>query len=578
MDGSIDWCCFPHIESASIFAGILDIKKGGHFSIRPKESFKSAQEYVKNTNVLNTTFETSEGTVVLTDFMPMKEGHDFGVHELQAIFRKITSVRGDVEIDIDFRPRFDFARVKTTFEEYDWGVLALTGDEKACLTSPFKLNTGEDGATGSYTIEEGETCWFALQYGLDIYIDPAVCENALEDTLSYWQAWAHTCDLGSCVFHGPWHDLIVRSGLVLKLLTHHETGAICAAPTTSLPEEIGGLRNWDYRFNWVRDSAFTAQALQSIGHKEEAENNLKWFLDICRGAHEPRDIQIMYGLHGEAELEEHELSHLSGYRDSRPVRIGNAASKQKQLDIYGELLNAFYQTAKGGEDIPEEDWEYILKIVDYVCDVWATKDSGIWEVRGGPEHFTYSKLMCWVALDRGLKISKLKGYKAPVSKWEKCKDEIKNAILDRGFSTELNSFVRVFDGEALDATSLLVPVVGFLPFDDSRVQGTIDATIEGLTDENGLVYRYLKEDGLPGKEGSFTLCSFWLVSVLALSGRVKEAEDVFENILKYISPLGLFAEEIDPETGEHLGNFPQAFSHIGLINSAFYLGKHEERG
>jgi GH15 family glucan-1,4-alpha-glucosidase len=370
---------------------------------------------------------------------------------------------------------------------------------------------------------------------------------------------------------------IVRSGLVLKLLTHHETGAICAAPTTSLPEEIGGSRNWDYRFNWIRDASFTVQALKNAGHVKEAKNNLKWFMDICKGAHEPRDIQIMYGLHGEADLEEIELPHLSGYRNSRPVRIGNGAAKQKQLDIYGELLNAFYETTQYRGVVSRGDWGYVMKILDYVCDVWNTTDAGIWEVRSGAQHFVYSKLMCWVAIDRGIKIAELSNFEAPIGRWDKCREDIKNAILQRGFNKKLNSFVQSFDSETLDATSLLIPIRGFLPFDDDRVQGTIDAALKGLTTKNGLVYRYKGEDGLPGSEGAFVLCSFWLVDVLALSGRVEEAEDVFNNLLKYISPLGLFAEEIDPETGEQLGNFPQAFSHIGLVNSALYLGKTKRR-
>ncbi|MEE8401399.1 MAG: glycoside hydrolase family 15 protein [Candidatus Hydrothermarchaeaceae archaeon] len=572
-DGSIDWCCFPHIESPSIFAGILDINKGGHFVVQPKGSFNSRQNYIKNTNILETEFRTSSGRVTLTDFMPMRRGHEAGIHELQAIYRKIAGAEGQVKMEVDFSPRFDYARSKTTLEATEWGILARGENDKACITSPFKLKTSRESAFGSFTAKEGEDVWMVLQYGIDIAIDPKVCEEALKNTIGYWTDWVHNCQSSKCIFGGPLHDLIVRSGLVLKLLTHHETGAICAAPTTSLPEEIGGTRNWDYRFNWVRDSAFTVQALYNLGHIDEAKKYLKWFMDICKGAHEPHEIQIMYGLHGEQDLEEKELGHLSGYRNSRPVRIGNGAAKQKQLDIYGELLNAFYGLTQYGEDITEDDWDYIVKIVDYVCNVWDTKDSGIWEARSGPKHYVYSKLMCWVAVDRGIKIAKSGKFDVPLKRWKDSRDKIKNTLLKKGFSKKLNSFVQSFDSEILDATSLLIPMEGLLGFDDPRVQATIDATIEGLTSEEGLVFRYKGEDGLPGKEGAFTLCTFWLVNALTLSGRILEAEKIFKSVLKHASPLGLFSEEIDPETGAQLGNFPQAFSHIGLINSALYLGK-----
>jgi GH15 family glucan-1,4-alpha-glucosidase len=413
-----------------------------------------------------------------------------------------------------------------------------------------------------------------LRYGDHTPLRPEECESLLHRTTRYWADWAHDCQLDRCVFRGPWHDHVVRSGLVLKLLSHPETGAIAAAPTTSLPEVIGGVRNWDYRFAWIRDASFTVQALHTVGHVQEALHYFQWLRDIAHkhtdsGAH--GDIRIMYGLHGQLDLEEQVLNHMSGYRDSAPVRIGNAAVNQRQLDVYGELINAFHDTRRYGEEISQEDWHFIRIIADHVCQIWNTEDSGIWEVRGGPRHFTYSKLMCWVALDRSIELAEKGGFEAPLQRWTGTREEIRQAILERGFNQKQNSFVQSFGSQALDATSLLIPVVGFLPPDDTQVQRTIEATLQHLT-VNGLVHRYLGDDGLPGQEGAFVLCTFWLVDALILSGQVEKAEELFLNALHYISPLGLFAEEIDPESGHQLGNYPQALSHIGLMNSALRLG------
>jgi GH15 family glucan-1,4-alpha-glucosidase len=362
----------------------------------------------------------------------------------------------------------------------------------------------------------------------------------------------------------------VRSGLVLKLLTHGETGAIAAAATTSLPEIIGGVRNWDYRFNWIRDSVFTVQSLYNLGNQKEARSLFNWYKRLYKGV-KISDIQIMYGMHGEKELTEKKLWHLSGYKNSRPVRIGNAAVSQLQLDVYGEILNMAFETSRYGESLSKNDWEFLAKIVNHVCRTWHHKDFGIWEARSEKKHFVYSKLMCWVAIDRGLKIAEKKQFKCPSQKWEKTRDEIKNSILENGYNKDINSFTQSYHSNTLDAANLLIPIFGFLPFDDPRVNGTINATLKYLT-KDGLVFRYLSKDGLPGKEGAFVLCTFWLIDCLALSGQTKKAEKMLVNLIKYISPLGLFAEEIDPERRIMLGNFPQAFSHIGLINSALYIG------
>jgi GH15 family glucan-1,4-alpha-glucosidase len=571
-DGSIDWCCFPHIESPSLFAALLDADKGGHFSIRPLSNYQSQQHYIENTNVLETVFATPSGTVNLTDFMPVGKAGEEGQHGGQTIIRKVTCTEGSVKMELDFKPKFDYARVNADLIRDKTGILVVHGEERIFLFSPIYLQIRSQGAVGPLTIEEGNTVWFALQYGYQDPLTPDGCLGCLEETLEYWNAWRHQCEADKCVFSGPWHDLIIRSGLVLKLLIHKSTGSICAAPTTSLPEEIGGVRNWDYRYNWIRDASFTVQALFNMGHIDEAENYLNWFLDICRGVENPSDIQIMYGLHGETELKEVELDHLCGYKDSRPVRIGNRAAQQKQLDIYGEIVNAIYEISRYNEGITEEQWVIVRRVVDYVCEVWDTPDSGIWEVRKETRHFLYSKLMCWVALDRGIRIGQEWDETAVITKWESVRELIRTAILNKGFSRKMKSFVQSFDSDILDATNLLIPMMGFLPFEDPRVQGTINATMEYLMVDKCLVYRYLGDDGLPGKEGAFILCTFWLVDTLTLSGRIHEAKEIFVNILKYVSPLGLLAEEIDPETGHQLGNFPQAFSHIGLINSALYLG------
>jgi GH15 family glucan-1,4-alpha-glucosidase len=570
-DGSIDWCCLPHLESPSVFAAILDVEKGGQFHLRPREQSEAKQTYIENTNVLQTMFETPSGVVTLTDFMPVK-GEADSLH--RAILRKVTCRQGRVELEVEFKPRFDYARAVPTLEPAQDGIVARWHDQSLFLQSPFPLQLREGEAQGSFTIGEGQTQWFVLQYGHQVSLDPEECKSLLDRTVHYWSHWAHDCQRDRCVFRGPWHDHVVRSGLVLKLLTHPETGAIAAAPTTSLPEVIGGVRNWDYRFAWIRDASFTVQALYNAGHVEEALHYFQWLRNLTHTHAEQRaqtDIQIMYSLHGELELEEEELDHLSGYRNSAPVRIGNAAFNQRQLDVYGELVTAFYETRRYGQDISSEDWHYISTIVDQVCMIWNTEDSGIWEVRGGPRHFTYSKLMCWVALDRSIQMAETKGFKGPLEKYRKTRKAIREAILERGFSPKLNSFVQAFDSEVLDATSLLIPLMGFLPADDPRVQGTIEATLKHLT-ANGLVYRYIGDDGLLGREGAFALCTFWLVDALALSGQVEKSEELFLNILKYTSPLGLLAEEIDPASGHQLGNYPQAFSHIGLMNSALRLG------
>ncbi len=366
----------------------------------------------------------------------------------------------------------------------------------------------------------------------------------------YWREWAEASpETKEEPIGGEWHRTVIRSALALKLLINHESGAICAAPTTSLPEDVGGVRNWDYRYNWIRDAAFTVRALAEVGHTDEATSYFDLCLDHC-SRHEPADIHPMYGLDGGEVPDERTLDHLSGYRDSAPVRVGNAAADQDKLDVYGELVQGMYATSRYGADIDEGEWDVLRDIIDYVCEAWREPDAGIWETRSDRQHFVYSKVMCWVALDRGIDIVDATDFDGPVDDWKESRDAILEAVLEKGYSESADSFVRAFgDEDTLDATSLLIPLVGFLPADDPRVQSTIDATLDRLVTGDGLVKRYEGDDGLPGEEGAFALCSFWLVSALALSGRVEEAAALFDDALEHVSPLGLLAEEVDPETG-----------------------------
>lgn len=571
-DGSVDWFPFPHIESPSMFAAVLDPDRGGRFRITPTGSFDSIQQYIDRTNVLETTFQTATGTATVTDFMPPAGKTD---HPKKVLYRKVSCTEGTVTVEVELEPRFDYDRAETTLESTDVGIRAEGENERAVLESPVSLDIRDGRATGTVALATDETGWFLLRCtgAENADTDP---EAALETTIDYWHDWAHSCPEDTdCIFGGPWHDLAVRSGLVLKLMTHTETGAIAAAPTTSLPEEIGGVRNWDYRFTWPRDATFIVQALANLGHTEEARSYFDWFLGLCH-VDDPEQIQPLYGLHGETDLTEREIEGFSGYRNSAPVRIGNDAADQRQLDTYGELVLAAHETSRQGDPLTHDDWTSLRAIIEYVCEVWDEKDAGIWEVRGDLHHFVYSKVMCWAALDRGLAIADDENFEAPVDRWRETRAAIKRAVLNHGFDNDLNSFVQSFDEtETLDATGLLLPIVGFLPVDDPRVQGTIDAIDERLATDDGLVHRYDGDDGLPGDEGAFVLCSFWLINALALSGRVEEARERFESILEYVSPLGLLAEEIDPETGAQLGNVPQAFSHTGLITAALYLGNAE---
>ena len=566
-DGSVDWLPLPHVESPSVFAAILDADRGGRFQVRPVDPYQSAQRYRRGTNVLSTDFYVPSGRGTLTDWMAFSERTD---DPPDVLYRKLACTDGSIDFAADFAPRPNYARSVPEFVETDRGVIARSDETDLLLSGPTSFAVDRHSARTTVSLGAGETAWFALRYGHDGPHDPRTFQDALERTIQAWRTWVHRCDHPSqCIYDGHRHHLVVRSELVLKLLTHTETGSIVAAPTTSLPETVGGTRNWDYRYNWIRDAALTVQALYKLGHVAEASSYFSWLLTHVY--EEPASIRPLYGLHGETSTAEETLDHLEGYRGSAPVRVGNDAHDQLQLDVYGELVLAMYETSRYGETITRSDWGALREILDYVVDVWRRPDAGIWEVRTEPRQFVHSKVMCWTALDRGVRIVEETDLEGPVERWRATRAAVRDAVLSRGYDAEQGSFVQAFGGDALDATALLVPIVGFLPFDDPRVQGTIDAIERRLTTDRGLVYRYDGDDGLPGSEGTFVLCSFWLVNALALSGRVDEAEALFDSITSHTSPLGLLSEEIDSESGMLLGNFPQAFSHLGLINSALYL-------
>lgn len=600
IDGSVDWLCFPYLESPSIFAAILDSKKGGNFAIFPRIAYNCAQTYIDETNILQTTFYTALGTVVITDFMPVKEVAMACSYPVSSFLRKVSCLKGEVPLAVIFKPRFNYAQNPPELRSLPEGIVGQFMQEEILLKTPITLSIGSKCnkeleetsyqeywddypiAFAHFNLKESEKLWFSLNYtmkteGIKEEVKEKVnkkmhLEELLDKTAQYWQNWAHNCRKSISISDNTWHNLLVRSGLTLKLLTDPESGAIAAAATTSLPEQIGGVRNWDYRYAWIRDASFTIQALYHLGHDQEVSDYRRWIMKIIHQNKDLSTIDIMYGIHFEKDLKEEILSNLGGYKGSTPVRIGNGAVKQKQLDIFGELVNVIYETSRYGQEILPESWEIIREVVNYVCQVWNTKDSGIWEVRGNLRHFVYSKVMCWCALDRGIRIANTKQLSAPIDDWIQAREQIKDTILSRGFNPKLNSFRQALDEDALDSSNLLIPTLGFLPAKDPRVQGTIDATIKYLNAGNGLFYRYVSDDGLAGNEGCFLLCSFWLIKALALSSRFKEAEYFYSQILKYLGPLGLLSEEVDPKTGMALGNFPQAFSHIGLINAALYLG------
>lgn len=639
-NGSIDWCCLPHFDSPAIFCRLLDADKGGFFRLSPVEQAESTLAYLPGTNILETLFTTASGRLRLLDFMPIRQrsrsrlhmrlgarfprltpglaaayerelGNDVAAaHRLQ---RMVTCLEGQVEVAVALKATFDYARQtpqvqgQTCTANVASAVLSAGGRFLVlvvrCLPASGnqqpQLQFQEQGPTLTLraTLSAGDQLVAALQYARSEAEAQALLQTLLnqpfqrdlDETHAYWRDWSARCH-----YQGKYAQAVLRSALALKLCTFEPSGAIVAAPTTSLPEWIGGVRNWDYRYTWLRDSVFTLMALARLGYHAEARQYFHFLHDL--GIQQGDDLRIMYSVRGEAgkDLHEQTLEHLEGYRGSRPVRIGNGAALQRQLDVYGEVADAAYRYLRHtgfhhlrkGSSSSRDVRALTTLLAEYVEDHWRDKDRGIWEVRGQPQAFVYSRAMCWAALDRACKIAAHYRHDGHAERWAKAREAIHADILAHGYSEELQSFTQAYGNDALDAANLRLLLAGFLPPDDPRMIATVEATARHLAGPHGLIYRYraagndgqgaTTNDGLPGKEGTFLVCTFWLIECLCYLGRVDEARERFEQLLKFASPLGLFSEEVDPDTGEHLGNYPQAFTHIGLINSAVTLQRAQE--
>jgi GH15 family glucan-1,4-alpha-glucosidase len=584
IDGSIDWMCIPRFDSPSVFAAILDDQKGGRFRIGATgENIRQKQHYWPNTNVLITRFLHADGIGEIADYMPVGGETTSPVDQL---VRRLRVVHGKMPFRLECRPAFDYARSRHTTFVNDRGARFDATGLSLGLVSSVPLRRDGDGVVADFVLAEGEDAKFILRQlapGQDLGLCSSTgeAEERFRETVAYWQRW-----LSKCTYHGRWREVVQRSALALKLLTFNPTGALVAAPTTSLPEGIGGVRNWDYRYTWLRDASFTLYALMRIGFTEEAARFMDWLSARWQEDNSASDgpLQLMYGIDGRANLVEEELSHLEGYRGSRPVRIGNAAHGQLQLDIYGELMDSAYLFNKYGTPLGYDAWQDLRRLVDWVCDNWSQADEGIWEVRGGRRNFVFSRLMCWVALDRGLRLADKRSLPADRTRWLRERDEIYEEVMRQGWDPPRKAFVQAYGSPALDASTLLMPLVFFTAPNDPRMLATIDAIRKPLDQgglaAGGLVYRYDPReapDGLPGREGTFNMCSFWLVEALTRAGRtdrrlLEEARLLFEEMLGYANHLGLYAEQTGPH-GEALGNFPQAFTHLGLISAAFNLDR-----
>lgn len=563
-NGSIDWLSFPRFDSAACFAGLLGSHENGHWTIEPKAERPTIQRrYRPGTLVLETEFSTSEGTVVLVDCMDRRGEH-------QDVLRLVRGVRGRVQMRMELVIRFEYGTVIPWVSRIREGTLsAVAGPDQITFSTPAPLR-GEDLKTrAEFVVEAGHEIPFSLTWCHSYDSDPPLpnVASAVENVTRSWQKWSSKYKQS-----GPWSEAVLRSLITLKALSHHKTGGIVAAATTSLPEEIGGQRNWDYRFCWLRDSTFTLYALMEAGFIDEAQAWRDWLLRAVAGS--PDQMQIMYGVAGERRLTEFELPDLPGYEGSQPVRIGNAASEQLQLDVYGEVLDAFYQARRKGMPRLEVAWNLERALVRHIERIWSKPDDGIWEVRGKRRHFVHSKVMAWVAVDRAVRTMQEFGEKGPVESWMRLRADIHDEVCQFGFSQELGSFVQYFGGKDLDASLLMLPLVGFLPPEDPRILGTVAAVEKHLTND-GFVARYdtrTAVDGVPGKEGVFLACSFWLVDNYVLQHRYDEARRLFERLLELRNDVGLLSEEYDPKERRQLGNFPQAFSHLALVNSAHNLG------
>jgi len=583
QDGSIDWLCFPHFDSPSIFGAIVDKHKGGRFRIAPRQDdVRLKQLYWPDTNVLTTRFLSPAGVGEIEDFMPA--GGAVESAQRDQLFRRVRVSRGSIEFQLQCQPAFDYGRIapETTITKH--GAIFEGEPLRLALQSDVALNKMKQGAEATFTLEAGQSTTFQLRgLGPDEACQPAVsqeeAEQLFQDTVHFWRRW-----LSQSTYSGRWRDMVNRSALVLKLLTFEPTGAIVAAPTCSLATEIGGERNWDYRYTWIRDAAFTLYGLLRLGFTDEAASFMNWLTARVGQSSTDAPLQVLYGIDGRTELTETVLDHLEGYRQSPPVRVGNGAAETFQLDIYGELLDSVYLFNKYGTPISYDAWVHIRSLVDWVCDNWQRKDAGIWESRADPQHFVYSKLMCWVAVDRGLRLAEKRSLPADEHRWRKVRNAIYEEVFDRGWNQQRQAFVQSYGSDCLDGATLIMPLVFFASPADPQMLKTMRAINRTPKDgglvSDGLVYRFDPQacpDGLQGGEGTFNMCSFWLVEALTRAGRhdprrLEEARLLFERMLGYANHVGLYAEQTG-SSGEALGNFPQGFTHLALISAAYNLDR-----
>jgi GH15 family glucan-1,4-alpha-glucosidase len=574
--GSIDWMCVPRFDSPALFARLLD-PEAGHWSITPAGRFEATRRYLPGTLVVETTFTTASGVARLRDALAVAEGqrgHELGMSPPHELLREIEGVSGEVAFDMELVPRPEFGLVRPLLRLTDGGMRTFGGPNQIAVRSPVPLDGGESRVRAGLRVAAGQRFGYSLVWAPPEVAppEPTAPEGVtgrIDDTVEAWRSWEAEHDN----YRGPHRELIMLSSRVLKGLTYRPTGAIVAAPTTSLPETVGGVRNWDYRYAWIRDASLTLEALYQGSCPEEAVDFVSFMTSSAGGnAGADSSLQIMYGVGGEHDLTERLLPHLRGWRDSRPVRAGNAAWAQTQLDVYGELLNALHLYRERLGELHPEIQRFAAGLADTAARHWREPDAGMWEMRGEPRHHLSSKVLCWVALDRAVKLAPRLGRYARAAAWAAERDRVRAAVLERGWSERRGAYAQAFDSDELDAAALLMPLYGFLPATDARMNATVEAIARELT-EDGLVLRYRlagegNVDGLAGSEGTFVLCSFWLASALARAGRPDRAQALFDRVAGFANDLGLLAEEVDPRTGELLGNFPQAFSHIGLINAA----------
>ncbi|WP_130834483.1 glycoside hydrolase family 15 protein [[Erwinia] mediterraneensis] len=568
-DGTIDYFCWPNLDSPSVFSALLDSDEAGLFSLAPQwKDVRHQQLYLPDTNILQTRWLGAEGVAEITDYMPLCDAAD----KQPRIIRRVKMVRGSACFDLRCAPRHDYGRAPThAVANHGCIEFHAEGQPSLRLASTVVMTLEENAATASFMLQTGEHAEFIFGSVDDGHLDHISTGRCFEHTLSYWRSWTSKSN-----YRGRWQEMVSRSALTLKLLTSWQHGSIAAAATFGLPEEPGGVRNWDYRASWIRDASFSMYALMRLGYTAEAKNFTQWVSRCVENSHhQEARLQVMYRLDSSTEMHESELLHLSGYADSTPVRIGNDAWQQNQLDIYGELMDAIYLANKYGEAISQRGWRYVVNMVDYVCDNWNQPDAGIWEMRGEPQHFLHSRLMCWVAIDRALRLALKRSLPMPYARWDQARSEIREDIWNNFWNAERGHFTATRHGEYLDASMLLMPLVRFVSATDPDWLATLDAIKTHLVSD-GLVRRYniheTPADGLQGSEGAFVACSFWYVECLARAGRIHEAHFEFEKLLSYANPLGLYAEEFD-QRGCALGNTPQALSHLALISAAFFLNR-----